>query len=60
MQISSADYLHGGTQKDSYTEADVETCACPLCGATENIFLHRERGALGVVRSAWCVARRAD
>jgi 2-polyprenyl-3-methyl-5-hydroxy-6-metoxy-1,4-benzoquinol methylase len=52
--IQKDDYIHGGTQKDFYTESDVENCLCPLCSSDKFTFIYRERGNLGIVRCNNC------
>ncbi len=48
------DYERGGMQKEIYSSSDVVSVSCPLCGANKSEELHRERGALGVVRCPDC------
>jgi len=48
------DYEHGGTQKDFYTQAEVEYCQCPFCNASNHKKIYQERGALGIVRCLQC------
>lgn len=54
MNISTADYIHGGTQKDRYTEHDVDWCGCPLCQNSKSEMIYQERGALGISRCSEC------
>ncbi len=54
MQISTQDYVHGGTQKDFYTEQDVDQVACPLCSHDQSDLIYRERGHLGISRCKSC------
>lgn len=51
--LKKEDYIHGGTQKDFYTDADKENCNCPLCDKTESTVLGTEKG-LSVVKCANC------
>lgn len=53
-KLVNADYVHGGTQKDVYTEADIESTFCLLCGSTESKLVCNERGALAVVECNEC------
>ena len=48
------DYIHGGTQKDEYTEEDVQTVPCPLCGGEAVERLYTEHSVIGVVRCDVC------
>ncbi len=50
----SQDYERGGTQKDHYTDADVVTVACPLCGSQDRTEIYREHGALVVAQCRGC------
>jgi len=52
--IKVADYVHGGTQKDFYSEIEVENCNCPLCNSNDFNFLFRERGNIGIVECRNC------
>src|SRR5215216_5865028 len=52
--ITQEDYIKGGTQKNFYSENEVESCPCPLCGATEYRAIYKERGNLGVVICSKC------
>jgi len=52
--IAKDDYLHGGSQKDFYSEAEVEACPCPLCGQDDFTRIYTERGHLGIVRCNRC------
>lgn len=52
-KLQNDDFLHGGTQKDFYTDADKESCNCPLCDKTEHKILGHERG-LSVVKCSHC------
>lgn len=53
-KVSESDYVHGGTQKDIYSEADVENCNCLLCGSNDYKKIYRERGAIGIVECNKC------
>lgn len=53
-KLANADYIHGGTQKDYYGEADVIYWNCPLCGSNDAELLQTERGVLGVVQCKSC------
>lgn len=44
----------GGTQKEAYSESEVVCVPCPLCGGNYYKELHRERGALRIVRCLGC------
>ncbi len=52
--LQKDDYVHGGTQRDFYAEADVESCSCPLCSSAEFTNIYKERGNLGIVRCKNC------
>jgi 2-polyprenyl-3-methyl-5-hydroxy-6-metoxy-1,4-benzoquinol methylase len=52
--IKKDDYIHGGIQKDFYSEEDVESCLCPLCSGDHFEMLYKERGHLGVVKCNNC------
>jgi 2-polyprenyl-3-methyl-5-hydroxy-6-metoxy-1,4-benzoquinol methylase len=54
FKIAKEDYIHGGTQKDFYTEADVELGMCPLCNSENFETIYKERGSLGVVICKSC------
>jgi len=53
-KVAESEYVHGGTQKDLYTNADVESCNCLLCGSAKFSKIYQERGALGIVQCAEC------
>jgi len=48
------DYEKGGRQKEYYSESEVMLRDCPLCGSEGIVKLHRERGAIGIVRCKEC------
>lgn len=48
-----ADYIHGGTQKDNYSDGEKEICACPSCGNFEFDTIDSERG-LGIAVCKKC------
>lgn len=52
-KLKKEDYIHGGTQKDFYSESEREFCNCPLCGADDYQELDSERG-LSVVKCKKC------
>ncbi|MCS7028233.1 MAG: hypothetical protein NZ519_05650 [Bacteroidia bacterium] len=52
-KLRREDYIHGGTQKDFYSEAEREYCKCPLCDADNYVKVYEERG-LSVVRCKEC------
>lgn len=52
--ITTEDYIKGGTQKNFYSESEVETCLCPLCATSEYKPVYKERGHLGVVICKKC------
>lgn len=47
-------YLRGGTQKEHYTQEEVESVACPLCASSRYSHIATERGALSIVRCSEC------
>jgi 2-polyprenyl-3-methyl-5-hydroxy-6-metoxy-1,4-benzoquinol methylase len=53
-KIAEKDYIHGGTQKDVYTDLDVEACNCLLCNANNSKKIYSERGSLGIVECKDC------
>lgn len=48
------DYERGGTQKEIYSESEVEYVSCPLCFTNHYKEIHKERGVLGVVLCSSC------
>lgn len=52
--LKKDEYIHGGTQKDYYSEEDVEACRCLLCDSKEFKTIYRERGYIGVVECFHC------
>ena len=48
------DYIHGGTQKDEYTEDEVVSVPCPLCGSDESVLMYVEHLVIGVSRCEDC------
>lgn len=48
------EYIHGGTQKQSYSAAEVEIVLCPLCNGSKHKLIYTERGALNIVRCLNC------
>jgi SAM-dependent methyltransferase len=48
------DYQRGGTQKNEYSERDVVTVDCPLCGSERRRFIYKEHGSLVVSRCDDC------
>jgi 2-polyprenyl-3-methyl-5-hydroxy-6-metoxy-1,4-benzoquinol methylase len=47
-------YEKGGTQKETYSESEVEYSFCPLCKTKKYKEIHKERGSLGIVRCLSC------
>lgn len=54
MAVDKLNYERGGTQKDTYTESEVVSNLCPLCGLNRYRQIYKERGALGIVRCSSC------
>jgi SAM-dependent methyltransferase len=54
MVAKVTDYERGGTQKDTYTESEVVSTLCPLCGYRRYKEIYKERGILGIVRCLGC------
>ena len=48
------DYRRGGTQKEIYGDSEVIRRDCPLCASTDYLPIHRERGAIGIVKCRRC------
>jgi len=48
------DYEKGGKQKEYYSEPEVISRACPLCGSRDCVNVHRERGCIGIVKCKEC------
>ncbi|MEI6816691.1 MAG: class I SAM-dependent methyltransferase [Bacteroidota bacterium] len=53
-KVAKDDYIHGGTQKDFYTDREVEKCNCPLCGSTDFVTIYKERGSIGLAQCKAC------
>ncbi len=52
--LNKMNYERGGTQKEIYTGREVEIINCPLCGDNSRREIHKERGALRIVRCLKC------
>jgi len=52
--LKAADYEKGGRQKEYYSESEVITRVCPLCGGRDHIRICQERGNVGVVKCKKC------
>ncbi len=52
-RLKKEDYIHGGTQKDFYSENETETCNCPLCEKNDFTNIDTDRG-LTVVKCNNC------
>jgi len=52
-KLKKDDYIHGGTQKDFYTDSEKESCNCPLCNNNNYSNLGNERG-LSIVKCVNC------
>jgi len=48
------EYEKGGTQKEFYSMEDVIERNCPLCNSNDYMKIHKERGAIGIVRCKNC------
>lgn len=48
------DYEKGGMQKECYSEKEVVSRNCPLCGSNDYLNIYNERQALGIVRCKNC------
>lgn len=47
-------YEKGGTQKESYADAEVRRRICPLCNGDQHTEIHKEREAIGIVKCRKC------
>ena len=56
MQLiaGSQDYIHGGTQKDEYSDDEVIEVDCPYCGSNERTRLYTEHGSVGISQCVKC------
>ena len=52
-RLRKEDYIHGGTQKDFYSESEIETCNCPLCEKDDFVKIDTDRG-LTIVKCNNC------
>ena len=52
-ELKLEDYIHGGLQKDFYSDAEKENCNCPLCDKNNYTVIGNEAG-LSVVKCAEC------
>lgn len=48
------EYCKGGLQKEFYTEEEVIKRQCPFCNSAGYTYIHKERGALGIVKCKYC------
>ena len=48
------DYRRGGTQKEIYGDSEVIRRECPLCAGDDCLLIHKERGAIGIVKCKRC------
>jgi len=53
-RVSNMDYERAGTQKEFYSDTEVEYVGCPLCNGNKSKQLYKERGALGIVQCSSC------
>lgn len=53
-KLLSDEYIHGGTQKDYYSESEVVTWNCPLCESRQSRKIYSERGNLGIAECLAC------
>jgi 2-polyprenyl-3-methyl-5-hydroxy-6-metoxy-1,4-benzoquinol methylase len=53
-KISEDEYVHGGIQKDFYSEGDVESSNCLLCNSASKTSIYKERGHIGIVQCNDC------
>lgn len=54
MKTQDIDYERGGRQKEFYLESELIYVSCPLCNKDKYREIHRERGALKIVRCLHC------
>jgi SAM-dependent methyltransferase len=54
LVAGSQDYIHGGTQKNEYTDAEVVDVSCPLCGGDKRRRIYTEHGAIGISQCLDC------
>lgn len=54
LLAETQDYIHGGTQKDDYTEDEVVVTPCPFCGADKSTLIYVEHGVIGVSQCRDC------
>lgn len=54
MEQRIIEYEKGGLQKEYYNHDDVALRRCPLCNEANYLSMHKERGAIGVVKCKGC------
>ncbi|HUO72546.1 MAG TPA: class I SAM-dependent methyltransferase [Solirubrobacteraceae bacterium] len=53
-EARAGDYVHGGTQRDEYSEDDVVKVRCPFCESEAGRRIYTEHGVIGITRCTAC------